>query len=122
MCGDSIFTHKTSVEEMIAAIVAPPAPQTAAVVEADRTQRKVHFNPPVEGRQKRQGRSKTNIIKTSVAPPASVMTSNTSSPMEDDIELTATIFEMKEEGKKPRQQTKVVRRDKVGENYISRLG
>jgi hypothetical protein len=113
MCGNKDAAHDTSVDDMISAIVAPPTPPTAAAVDTDNNQRQVRFTPSVEVRQTRQVHSAPSTIKTSVAPPRSMMSSNTSSPMEDDIEVTATMFETKEDGKKTHQQIKGGRRDKV---------
>jgi hypothetical protein len=113
MCGNEDVTHGTSVDDMISAIVAPATPPTAPIVKTKKNQRQVRFNPSADERQKQEARSPPRTIKASVAPPRSRMSSTTSSPMEDDVDSTATMFEMKEDGKKTRQEVKGGRREKV---------
>lgn len=113
MCGNQDATHDKSVDDMISAIVAPPPPPTASVVDSDKNERHVRFDTSMDGSQTQEVHAPRSTIKTSVAPPRSIMSSNTSSPMEDDIDVTATMFEIKGDQQKTRQEQKGGRRDKV---------
>jgi hypothetical protein len=125
MCSDTTADHRMSVEDIIADIVAtsttsvPKAVATSTTsvpkaVDAEKAEKLVRFDDIAVEPKKSTKRTTVRKVKMTVKPIESKVASSTAHDVEDDdIDETAHMFQMKEDGRKPRKRVKGGRSQKV---------
>ncbi|KAG1790117.1 uncharacterized protein HD556DRAFT_1310900 [Suillus plorans] len=107
MCGDATADHKMSVEDMIAEIVEASATSMPLEVDAEKCEKIVRFDDVAAEPKKSTKRTTVRKVKMTVRPIDSATASSTAREVqEDDIDETAHMFEMKEDGRKSRKSVK----------------
>jgi hypothetical protein len=114
MCGDATADHKMSVEDIMAEIVQASITSTPTEVDAEKGEKLVRFDDAVAEPQKGTKRTAVRKVKMTVRQMDSATASSIAREVEeDDIDETAHMFEMKEDGRKPRKNVKGGRLQKV---------
>jgi len=114
MCSDTTADHRMSVEDIIADIVATSTTSVPKAVDAEKAEKLVRFDDIAVEPKKSTKRTTVRKVKMTVKPIESKVASSTAHDVEDDdIDETAHMFQMKEDGRKPRKRVKGGRSQKV---------
>ncbi|KAG2083673.1 uncharacterized protein F5147DRAFT_660104 [Suillus discolor] len=107
MCGDTTADHKMSVEDIIAEIVQASTTSMQTEVDGEKSEKLVRFDDVAAEPKKSTKHMMVRKVKMAVRPMESEKALSTVHEVEeDDIDETAHMFELKEDGWKPRKIVK----------------